>query len=312
MLPEVFLERLERIVPAEVLPGVVASFSDPRRTGARANPLKGDPVQTLESLRQEGIACEPLPWFPLGFSVAPDNRQKLLDSAASTDKRIYVQNPSSMIPVLELDVRPEQRVLDLTAAPGSKTLQIAAQLGASGELAAVEVVRKRFFKLKKNLADFGASNVRVFLQDGRRVDRYRPVAFDRVLLDAPCSTEGRFRSDEPDTFRYWSVRKIREMAHKQRQLIEAAVRCTRPGGLVVYSTCSFAPEENESVVQHALEVFGSAISIEPPLIDLPRYSAALPSWEGATFDEAIRNARRILPDSLNEGFFVSRIRVGQG
>ena len=150
-------------------------------------------------------------------------------SDAFSEHRIYVQNLASMIPPLVLDAQPGERILDLGAAPGSKTLQLACLMRNTGEIAAVEIVKRRFYKLRANLEAQGATNVRPFLRDGATVWRHRPEHFDRVLLDAPCSTEGRFRTDDPATYAYWSPRKIKEMARKQRRLLHAFSRAMRAG-----------------------------------------------------------------------------------
>ncbi len=306
-LPAEFLTRLERIVPSEHLNRVIETFSSERRVGFRINTLKAPPP-TLAELDALGVVIERIPWLESGFVCSSRDRSVVMDSAAYNDKKLYFQNPSSMVPVLEMELETNHTVLDLAAAPGSKTLQIASLLDQSGHLAAVDIVRKRFFKLKQNLKEHGAAKVRVYLQDGRRADRYRPDHFDRVLLDAPCSTEGRFVAGDSSTFRYWSVRKIAEMAYKQKQLLASAIRCLRPGGLVVYSTCSFAPEENELVVQDALDTFGEEISIEPTTIPVSQYVPALQSWNGLALNHQIALARRILPDDTFEAFFVCKIR----
>ena len=137
-----------------------------------------------------------------------------------------------------------------------------------------------------------------------------PEAFDRVLLDAPCSTEGRFRTHDPETTRYWSPRKVREMQAKQRKLFFGAVQALRPGGTLVYSTCTFAPEETEAVLDRALEVVDAGLPEAGPVAEaaLP----ALAAWEGRTFDPQVTRARRVLPDGLLEGFFVARLRKHAG
>jgi 16S rRNA C967 or C1407 C5-methylase (RsmB/RsmF family) len=177
-----------------------------------------------------------------------------------------------------------------------------------GELAAVELVRSRFFKLRANLQAQGATNVRTFLKDGETVWRHRPAYFDRVLLDAPCSTEGRFHTADPETHAYWSPRKIREMARKQHRLLFSAVQALRVGGVLVYATCAFAPEENEAVLDDTLGRFGAALHVEPLGLDLDNMVPPLPSWEGRTFAADLSAARRVLPTPTMEGFFVAKLR----
>ena len=306
-LPNEFIERLEQIIPPDLLPQVLESFSAPAATAFRVNSLKGSVDEVLRSLQTEGMRPTRLSWPPDAFRVDPERREALLTSSAARDRLIYVQNPSSMVPPLILDPQPDEKVLDLTAAPGSKTLQLAAQMQGGGELAAVELSRGRFFKMKALLDAYGAPGVRTFLQNGERVWRYRPEYFDRILLDAPCSTEGRFHVSDPDSLSYWSRRKIKEMASKQRRLLFSAIHSLAPGGVLVYSTCTFAPEENEGMIDWALDRFGESIHIDA--IDLPLQNAmpGLREWQGRAFDPEVSAAARILPDGLFEAFFVCRI-----
>ncbi|MGI9173850.1 MAG: RsmB/NOP family class I SAM-dependent RNA methyltransferase [Rhodothermales bacterium] len=307
-LPEAFVERLEAIVPAERFEGVVAAFRRPAATGFRVNTLKATRSDVRASLEREGVGFHDVSWKPDAFWVEAEERAALLASAAYQAQAIYVQNLASMVPPLALAPKPGERVLDLAAAPGSKTLQMACMMEDEGEIAAVEVVKGRFFKLRANLEAQGATAVRTFLQDGTKVWRYRPEHFDRVLLDAPCSSEGRFHLSDPQTYAYWSPRKIKEMARKQRRLLYSAVQCLKPGGTLVYSTCSFAPEENEAILDKTLRRFDGALHLEPLSLELENMQPPLESWQGRPFKSALRHARRLLPTETMEGFFVAKLR----
>ena len=307
-IPAPFLERLRQIVPAGRYAEVVHTFSAPAATGFRVNTLRAEPEGVVHALENLGLDLHRAAWHAEAFWVLPEERPRLLASAAFAAQQIYVQNLASMIPPLVLDPQPGERVLDLCAAPGSKTLQLACQMQNTGEIAAVEVVKGRFFKLRANLEAQGATCVRAFLQDGTKVWRYRPEHFDRVLLDAPCSTEGRFRTDEPETYAYWSPRKIKEMARKQRRLLFSAVQSLRVGGVLVYSTCTFAPEENEAVLDKTLRRFGDALRLEPIDLHLENTQTALAEWRGKAFQHDLSPARRLLPTPTMEGFFVTKIR----
>ena len=307
-LPDAFLERLRWIVPADRYEKVVRTFAEPAATGFRINTLRAAPEEVLQELEALGLRLHRVDWNADACWVMPDERPRLLASAAYAEQRIYVQNLASMIPPLVLDAQPGERILDLGAAPGSKTLQLACLMRNTGEIAAVELVKRRFHKLRANLAAQGATNVRPFLRDGATVWRHRPEHFDRVLLDAPCSTEGRFRTDDPATYAYWSPRKIKEMARKQRRLLFSAVHCLRVGGVLVYSTCTFAPEENEAVLDKTLRKFGDALRLEPIELDLENMQPALSEWQGKPFKHDLSPARRLLPTPTMEGFFVAKMR----
>lgn len=303
-LPDLFVERLHAILPDEQAASAMDSYEAPLETGFRVQTRLASTLDVVSHLRDRGIEPIPLPWFDAGFTVPAVHRAAVQDVEGFHPAAIYLQNPSSMIPPLALPVPQSGSVLDLAAAPGSKTLLLA-DLHPEASIAAVEVVRDRFFRLKANLARAEAHHVSVFLQDGTRVPRYRPNHFDAVLLDAPCSTEGRFRADDPETTRYWSLKKIKEMQHKQKGLLEAAIHCAKPGGHIVYSTCSLAPEENEMVVQHAIDTFGDAISLEPIALSLPTALGGMTSWQGTDFHSALTLTQRIPPSSRYEAFYIA-------
>ena len=306
-LPDAFLERLRAVVPPEYLAETLASFSAPQATGFRINTLRADAAEVILSLEAEGVQPQAVDGLPDGFWVPASYRAALLASTAYDDDRVYVQNLASQIPAVILDPQPGERVLDLCAAPGSKTRQLACLMHDEGEIAAVEAVRGRFFKLRANLESQGTTIVRTFHRDGATVWRHRPEHFDRVLVDAPCSTEGRFRTDEPETFAYWSGRKVKEMARKQKKLLFSAIQSLRPGGTLVYSTCTFAPEENEVVLERLLRTFDGKVEAVPVVLPPSgRVQPALASWNGKSLERA-REARRLLPTETMEAFFVARL-----
>jgi 16S rRNA C967 or C1407 C5-methylase (RsmB/RsmF family) len=218
-----------------------------------------------------------------------------------------VQNLSSQLPPALLGPEPGERVLDLCAAPGSKTGQIAALMENEGEIAAVEKVRPRFFRLRDNLDQQGATAVRTFLRDGQGVWKHRPEHFDRVLVDAPCSTEGRFDTEDPDSTAFWHEGKAREMARKQGKLLWSGIQALRPGGTLVYATCTFAPEENEAVVDRALRTFGEAVEVVPLDLGLPNARPGREGWGKRTFDPQVRGTARVLPTAEWEAFYVAKL-----
>lgn len=309
-LPDLFLDRLQKILPPDRLEGVLATFETPAATAFRACPLVAPEAQALAELEAEGVPFAPIEGLPGGY-IAPD-RAALLASGAYARGALYVQNASSQLPPHLLAPEAGERILDLCAAPGSKTGQMAAMMENEGEIVAVEKVRGRFYKLKANMEAQGATCVTAWIGDGARVWQSETEAFDRVLVDVPCSTEGRFLVSDPETMRYWSKRKINEMRAVQRRLLFSAIMALKSGGSLVYSTCTFAPEENEAILAKALKTFGDKIEIVDaglpqtgPLAE--NTTPALSEWNGKAFPEAVCHARRVLPDGLLEGFFVARI-----
>lgn len=307
-LPDAFLERLSQIVPAEQLPQTLASFSADKPTCCRINTLKCSPAQARDTLSQAGFSLDPVPWLDEAFFIPTDQRRPLTEHPLYRDGALYIQSLSSMTAVMALDPQPGEENLDLCAAPGGKTLFMAARMHNQGRLAAVEAVKPRFFRLKANLQQQGASVVHTYLADGRSIGRKVPARFDRIMLDAPCSSEARMREDDPESYQYWSPKKVLEMARKQKGLIESAWQALKPGGVMLYCTCSFAPEENEAIVQHLLKQHPDAAIIEPIQLPIGNQMTGLDQWAGKPFDASLHQAVRILPSATMDGFFMCRIR----
>lgn len=310
-LPTDFVERLGAIVPPDRFEAVLDTFTAPRTPGFRINTLHADTEAVLDALRADGLSPTPVEGVRDAYTVPTVQRAGLLASLPYAEGHVYVQNVSSQLPALLLDPQPGERVLDLCAAPGSKTRQLACLMQNKGEVVAVEKVRDRFYKLRSNLAEQGSAIVLPVLASGTAYWHREPEAYDRVLVDAPCSTEGRFRVGDPETTRYWSPRKIREMQAKQRKLLFGGIQALKPGGTLVYSTCTFAPEENEMVLTKALKTFGDAIElVESGLPTTGPVAAAtqdgLTEWNGRAFDPRVTRAQRVLPDGMLEAFFVAK------
>ncbi len=308
-LPEPFIERLCAILEPGLCNSVLSTFSEEKMTSFRLNKLNGGDIESIKRLTDLGLDLQLVEGLDNVWGVKSGQRDLLIGSAEFEKGEIYVQNISSMIPPVILAPTQDDRVLDLTAAPGSKTLQLAEMTGDMGQLLAVEKVRKRFYKLKDNLQKNGAGFVKTFMGDGEKVWKRNMETFDHVLLDAPCSTEGRFMETDPETYRYWSMRKIKEMVRKQSRLLFSAVQCLKPGGSLVYSTCTFAPEENEGVVDRIMQKFDGRLSIEE--IDMPEgtnWTPGLTTWKSKRFNPQTERARRILPDHSYEGFFICKIK----
>ncbi len=307
--PEAFVERLIEIFGEPEARLMLARMADPARFGVRINTLRIGREEMLRRLRDAGFECVALPGFDDGLVLPVSQRAALLERPEVAEGLLYPQGIASQLATHVLDPKPGDAVLDLCAAPGGKTGHIWQRMLGTGRLLAIEAVPKRLHKLRGTLARLGCSGVETRCMDGRVAARRWPEAFDRVMLDAPCSSEARFDPARPETMRYWSLRKIREMRHKQRGLIRAALAALKPGGVLVYATCSFAPEENESVIDDALRRFGERIAVEP--VELPAWVRAVPArseWRGRSFDPAVVRAVRLLPSEMHGGFFLCRIR----
>jgi len=247
-LPAEFLTRLQKLVPTNHFDRIANTFSEKVPTTFRVNTLKKSVSDVRAELHQLNLRCDYVPWYPEAFILRSGRLRDLQTTNLYTHGEIYVQSLSSMLPPIILNPQADEQVLDLTAAPGSKTTQIAVMMGDMGTLVANDNNRVRFFRLKANVEIQGIQNIKLSLKYGESFGRFHADTFDKVLLDAPCSSEGRFFANEPKTYRYWKLRKVYEMARKQKKLIASAIQCLKPGGIMVYSTCTFAPEENEAVL----------------------------------------------------------------
>ncbi|HXV46391.1 MAG TPA: RsmB/NOP family class I SAM-dependent RNA methyltransferase [Nitrososphaera sp.] len=267
----------------------------------RVNTLKTSREELEERLRSKG--------FELKRTAVPEALavEKAPMAAGATNEYLlghyYVQDLSSCMAVDALDVSENQSALDVAAAPGGKTTFMAQKMKNTGSIIALEPNERRARSMSFNLARCGLYNTCIMLMDGLQAEKLQGK-FDRVLLDAPCSCEGviardatRKTSHTPEDVDYCSGR--------QDRLIEAAARTVRPGGILVYSTCSFAPEENEMVVDRLLQKF-SNMTVEP----IEHGSSGLTKFGDTTFDPQLRNARRLYPHIHDTtGFFIARLRV---
>jgi len=307
-LPELFIQRLKNILPPTLLQDTLNTFDTPFTTTFWINTLKAEPNAVLETLKKQDFNLSPIAHFKNCYQIPQEQRTLLTHSELYSSGKIYIQNLSSMLPVIVLNPQPNENILDLTAAPGSKTIQMACALANQGHIAAVEAVKSRFFQLKTNLEQYDVQNVSTYLKDGRFVWKHCPEQFDKILLDAPCSSEARFKTYDSKTFAYWSEKKIQDMSRKQKQLIYSAIQCLKPGGLLVYSTCSFAPEENELVIQHALKKFQGKIKIEAIQLPLTNIQPGLTQWKNKKLDNIVAKTLRILPTFEMSGFYICQFK----
>jgi len=220
----------------------------------------------------------------------------------------YVQEISSMLPILTLRPNEEEIFLDLCASPGSKTTQAGAMMKNKGNIIANDSRLPRLIILASNLEKCGVSNTVITQNDGIDLCRrygQENIFFDKILVDAPCSGEGTLRSS-PETFVMWNPKMNEKFSRIQKHLAENAISCLKIGGELVYSTCTHAPEENEDIVQHLLDNFD--ISIEE--INLPlKTRPGIKEWQGKKYSEEIKKCVRIYPqDNDTEGFFLCKIK----
>lgn len=264
--------------------------------------LRIGPDRLRSLLERAGFGPAPLPWDPTAFRVTgnPDGLGSHWTYLAGL---FHIQEASSMIPVRLLPLQPGNRVLDLCAAPGGKTAQAAVAMENRGTVVANDLVGARLRPLRMNLDRMGLMNVTVTCHDGVNLPKSAGT-FDHVLADVPCSCEGTSRKN-PGILSRPGTDVIRP-ERKQKLLLRQAIRRCRPGGRVVYSTCTYAPEENEAVVGEVLAEWPDLVRLVPA--ELPGFHASpgVTAWEGRTFPQSLRHCLRIWPH-LNDtgGFFVA-------
>lgn len=287
MLPEAFLQRMEAQLGSEY-PAFLESLERPRAVALRFNPMKGErPV--LPFVR------EPVPWEPEGFYYDPQTRPGL--HVYHEAGVYYLQEASAMAPVALLDPKPGERICDLCAAPGGKTTQITGRMLGRGFLVCNEINPKRAKILSRNIERMGVANALVTNEHPETLASRFPGFFDRVLVDAPCSGEGMFRKEEA-AVTDWSQETVQMCARRQREILDSAARLVRPGGRLVYSTCTFAPEEDEETVAAFLEAHPE---FTPEPVEAPWFVPG----ENASY--------RMWPHKLlGEGHFAAVLRKTQG
>jgi len=284
--PDRFVERMQAWLgpEAEIF---LRALAGPYRTGLRVNTLKIDP----EAFRARSpFPLSPVPWCPEGFVIEdPEARPGLHPYHAAG--LYYLQDPSAMAAAVLLDPQPGEWVLDLAAAPGGKTTHIAARMRNTGVLVANEIQPRRATILALNVERLGVTHAILTNESPQRLaDRWEGL-FDRVLVDAPCSGEGMFARD-PEAIRAWSVDRVRRSAALQKAILFEAARMVRPGGWLLYATCTFAPEENEGVVDAFLKAHPDFDLVDP--LRYPAFDRGRPEWvEGG--DPRLTRAVRLWP-----------------
>ena len=281
-----------------------AALARPLPSTLWTNTLRTTPQLLRDWLARDGFDATPLPWYPGAFRLPPAARPG--KSLAYVTGHYHVQEDVSLVPVALLDPRPGERILDACAAPGNKTVQAAVRMNDRGTLIANEKNRHRIGVVRRNLERLGITCAAVLVADAANLPRDAGT-FDRVLADVPCSCEGTSRKN-PEV-----LRRLRRPPGSRRggqlAILRKAVQLTRPGGRVVYSTCTYAPEENEGVVGALLaEAEPGSLRLLPARIDGLRSAPGVVEWNGECWDASLERAMRIWPHHNDSGgFFVAVI-----
>ncbi|MFC7235850.1 RsmB/NOP family class I SAM-dependent RNA methyltransferase [Halosegnis marinus] len=271
----------------------------------RVNTLKASVPRTVRALDEAGIGYERVGWNDTLLELDTD---KPGNTWPYVHGWLYGQEEVSTLPGLACDPEPGDRVFDPCAAPGSKTTHLAALMDDEGLLVANDSNLGRLSALRSNTERCGLTNVAVTKSDARNfsLKPFGGERFDRAVVDVPCSCEGTIRKN-PDALDEWTLDHVEGVAGIQKGILNRAVEVTKPGGTVVYSTCTFAPEENEAVLDHAL----ANHDVEVVEYDLPLETRpGVTEWEGDEFDPSVARAKRVYPHHNDTGgFFCAKLEV---
>ncbi|TMP27934.1 16S rRNA (cytosine(1407)-C(5))-methyltransferase RsmF [Pseudoalteromonas rubra] len=304
-IPAEFIEDVASYIPAHLtMDDFIASCRKGLRRAVRVNTLKMSQQEFEHQAAQLNWQIEPIPWCQQGYWLSRPNDEEsnlpIGNTALHLSGCIYVQEASSMLPPMALatSLAPGDTVLDMAAAPGSKTSQLAALMDNQGILIANELSSSRLKTLAATLKRMGVANCALSHFDGQVFGDYMYESFDHILLDAPCSGEGTVRKD-PDALKNWSLASNQDIAEVQKTLIHSAFLALKPGGTLVYSTCTLTPLENQQICDHLLDTFAGDVEIMS-LHDL------FPEADKAATEQGYLHVWPQIYDS--EGFFIAKFK----
>lgn len=301
-LPKDFIDNLYETYSPLTVDKILSGMLGERSTTLRANNIKTTIQELMKILKENNIKFERVEWYKDALVIKNAKEKQIQSLEAYKKGLLYLQSLSSMIPPIILDPKPGEKVLDLTSAPGSKTTQIASMMENEGYILANELDKLRCERLKYNIEIQGAKIVEVINQRGEKVGENYKEKFDKVLLDAPCSGEGRFLGNNVATYRNWSIRNVAQLAKLQKKLLKSAYEALKVNGIMVYSTCTLNKEENEKVLDWAIN------NLNLKLMDINIDIKGKMQGFTENSDESIKKAIRILPTKKEEGFFIAKFR----
>ena len=294
-LSEEYLNRMRDLLGEEEFSAYLKSFDEERLYGLRVNTAKVTPEAFPELVSWD---LKPVPWIPNGFYY--EGTERPAKDPYYYAGLYYLQEPSAMTPAMLLPVKPGDRVLDLCGAPGGKSTELGVKLAGKGVLISNDISNSRAKALLKNLELWGISNICVTSETPDKLADVFGPWFDKILIDAPCSGEGMFRKDD-DMVKSYEERGPEYYSEIQKEITDQAVRMLAPGGLLLYSTCTFSRCEDEEIICHILENHQ-----EMELIRLPLF-------EGASGGTGLDGCIRLFPHKIKgEGHFISLLRKNGG
>lgn len=295
-LPDFFVKKLEQQYGNELCEKIKESFEKSRFTTFRVNTLKSNNEEIEKALKDNSIEFEKASISDNAYIVKNANEAKIQELEAFKEGKIYLQSLSSMLPPIILEPKENSDILDMAAAPGGKTTQMAAISNNKSHITACERNAIRAEKLKYNIEKQGASCVFCMVKDSREIDDF--FSFDQILLDAPCSGSGTLDLQNEKLNKYFTETLIEKSVKTQKQLLNKAIKILKKGSEMVYSTCSILQEENEDVIQSILKT--GKVEIVPIEIEKLGNLPVLPT--------SIKGTLCLMPNEYFEGFFVAKLK----
>lgn len=295
-IPEFLIEMLEEQYGKEIAKEILEGYLAKRKATFRVNTLKGSKEVVEQELKNAGIETSKVAWSNNAYIVENATEKELQNLEIYKNGEIYLQSLSSMLPPIILNPQEKTDILDMAAAPGGKTTQMAALTNNKAHITACELNKIRAEKLKYNIQKQGASSVYVMETDSRRISDF--FSFDQILLDSPCSGSGTLNAEDNNIEKNFTKKLIDKCTKTQFELLKKAIKVLKPGKEMVYSTCSILSCENEEIVNKILK--DNNCKIIPIEFEKMEEIPQLPS--------KIKGTICVKPNELYEGFFVSKIR----
>ena len=293
MIPEFYMNMLKEQYSDSDIKKIIDGYSKKRKTTIRVNTLLSNNSEVLDIFNKLNIEYYHVPFYDNAFIIKNRNEIDLYELDLLKEGKIYMQSLSSMLPPIIMEPKEHEDILDMAAAPGGKTTEIAALTNNNSKITAVEFNKIRAEKLRYNIEKQGCTKVFVLEADSKKLDDF--FKFDNILLDAPCSGSGTLDLNNDKTFKYFTEKLIKKSSETQFELLKKALTILKPGKTMIYSTCSILSIENEDVVSKVMKQFNCEIvPINVEGIEL------LPT--------KIEGTMVVCPNELYEGFYIAKIK----
>lgn len=293
MIPEFYMNMLKEQYSDSDIKKIIDGYSKKRKTTIRVNTLLSNNSEVLDIFNKLNIEYDHVPFYDNAFIIKNRNEIDLYELDLLKEGKIYMQSLSSMLPPIIMEPKEHEDILDMAAAPGGKTTEIATLTNNNSKITAVEFNKIRAEKLRYNIKKQGCSKVFVLEADSKKLDDF--FKFDNILLDAPCSGSGTLDLNNDRTFKYFTEKLIKKSSETQFELLKKALTILKPGKTMIYSTCSILSIENEDVVSKVMKQFNCEIvPINVEGVEL------LPT--------KIEGTMVVCPNELYEGFYIAKIK----